>query len=81
MDIWTFIAKDNPTRADSFLDELEDRMQRLADEPLLGPAREDLGEGLRYFPYGAYLIFYRLRTGGIEIVRVLHGARRLEDLL
>ena len=28
-----------------------------------------------------YLIFYRLVTGGIEIVRVLHGARDIDRVL
>lgn len=56
-------------------------MERLAEEPLLGPARPDLGDRLRYMPHDRYLIFYVVRHDGIEIVRVLHGARRLEDLI
>jgi toxin ParE1/3/4 len=80
LDIWLYIARDNPPRADSFLDELDALMSRLADEPLLGPARYDLGDGIRYMPHGRYLIFYPQRKDGIEIIRVLHGARRVEDL-
>ncbi len=33
-----------------------------------------------YFPVGSYLILYREITGGVEIVRVVHGARDLPDL-
>jgi toxin ParE1/3/4 len=32
---------------------------------------------LRSFPIGNYLAFYRDIAGGIELVRVLHGARKL----
>lgn len=81
LEIWTYIARDNPPRADSFLDELEALMIRLSDAPSLGPARPDLGDDIRYMPHGRYLIFYKARTDGVEIVRVLHGARRLEDLV
>lgn len=31
--------------------------------------------GLRRFPVGAYMIFYRAMTFGIEISRVLHQSR------
>lgn len=40
-----------------------------------------IAPGLRSFPVGKYLIFYRLIDGGLEIVRVLHGARDIENLL
>lgn len=47
----------------------------------LGSApRPDLAEGLRYFVVGGYLVVYRQVAGGVEIVRVVHGARHLPDL-
>jgi plasmid stabilization system protein ParE len=36
--------------------------------------------GLRSLAFGNYLIFYRKTANGIEVVRVVHGARRLEAL-
>jgi toxin ParE1/3/4 len=42
--------------------------------------RDDLADGLRSIPFGAYLIFYRLYTDEIRIERVLHGARNLNAL-
>ncbi|MFM6138177.1 MAG: type II toxin-antitoxin system RelE/ParE family toxin [Cuspidothrix sp.] len=35
---------------------------------------------MRYFPVGNYLILYREIKDGIEIVRVVHGARHLPDV-
>lgn len=47
----------------------------------MGRARDELAEGLRSFPTGQYIIFYQPVPGGIEIVRVLHGARDLDAIL
>ncbi len=40
----------------------------------------ELLPGLLSFPFGRYMIFYLSIPGGIEIVRVLHGARDIERL-
>jgi plasmid stabilization system protein ParE len=45
-----------------------------------GGIRGELAAGLRSFPVGAYLIFYRQIEGGIQITRVLHGARDIASL-
>jgi toxin ParE1/3/4 len=42
-------------------------------------------EGVRVFPVGApferYLVFYELSHGQVEIARVLHGSRDIEEIL
>jgi toxin ParE1/3/4 len=75
------ILEDHPARALSFVDELLERCQLLADNPLIGRARPELRPGLRSFPHGDYLIFYRPAADGVTIVRVLHGARDARRLL
>jgi toxin ParE1/3/4 len=49
----------------------------LSAHPLSGRARDELARGLRSVPYSRYVIFYRPIKDGVEIVRVLHGARDL----
>ena len=39
-----------------------------------------MSQNLRSFPFGRYVIFYLALPGGIEIVRVLHGARDLDAI-
>jgi toxin ParE1/3/4 len=39
-----------------------------------------LAPGLQSFPFGRYIIFYRPVANAIEIVRVLHGARDIENI-
>ncbi len=46
----------------------------------MGRKREELAPLLRSFPVGNYVIFYRPASGGIQIIRVLHGARDVSKL-
>jgi toxin ParE1/3/4 len=74
------IAADNPDAAARWVDQLYERCHKIADHPGIGVARSDVRPGLRMLPFGAYLILYRALDEGVEIVRVLHGARRWETL-
>lgn len=47
----------------------------------MGSLREDLAAAsIRLFPHRPYLIAYRERGDGIEVLRVLHAARDLDSL-
>lgn len=82
IDIWLYIAAENPDAADRLLDRIERRTQLLATQPFAGPARDDLDSGVRQLVVGNYLMFYRVENDTILILRVLHGKRDLaaEDL-
>lgn len=75
MEIAAFIARDNPARARSFVDELEADCARLTTQPGLGAPRPELGDGVRMRPHGRYLIFYWADGDVVRIARVLHSAR------
>ncbi len=74
-EIWDYIAEDSEARADAFIETIDRKFKVLAGRPNMGRAREELAEGLRSFPVGRYVIFYRALSEGVEIVRVRHGAR------
>ena len=80
IDIWLYIAQDNPTAADDLLDTFEEKGRMLAEHPALGQERPDIAEGFRYLPVGRYLMLYRAIPGGIELVRVIHGMRLLSTI-
>ncbi len=62
--------------ADRLIDRLTDSFAMLARTPHAGRRREDVGEGVRSFPSGNYLIYYRKPTRGrVQILRVIHGRR------
>lgn len=78
IDIWRYIARDNPAAADRLLDTIERRWQQLAGHPSSGVARDDIAPGLRHLTAGRYLILYRVGRGRIEILRVLHDRRKID---
>ncbi len=80
IEIWSYIADDSVANADAFIDKLHDTLQALARQPGSGRHREELAPGIQSFPFGRYIIFYRAVAGAIEIVRVLHGARDIENI-
>jgi toxin ParE1/3/4 len=47
----------------------------------MGRTREELGPGLRSVLVQRYVLFYRVTTSGVEVLRILHGVRDLESLL
>ena len=80
-DIWLTIARDNPAAADRVIDDIEVAERRLAEYPELGRARDELLPGVRSWVAGAYLLFYRVETSALVVIRVLHGARDLAPAL
>lgn len=81
--IWDYIgiAKNNPNAARRQLEMLYDKFTLLASQPLLGQSCEKFGPGLRVFPAGSYVIFYRPIKRRIEVQRVLHGSRDIDGLM
>lgn len=80
--IGDYVAEDNPRRAVSFIHELLERCERLAETPdgfSLVPRYEHTG--VRRRPYGNCLIFYRVGENRIEILHILNGAQDFESIL
>ena len=75
--IWLYIARDNPEAADQFIDRLRVECGRLATAPHRGRLRPEFAIDLRSYRVGNYFIFYFPTKTGIEVARVLHGARDL----
>jgi toxin ParE1/3/4 len=75
IDIWLYIAEDQPVNADRFLERLQEIAQKLAEFTDLGVDRLELAPGIKSFPVDRYVLYYRPNDHGIELVRVLHGSR------
>jgi toxin ParE1/3/4 len=82
-DIAEYIARDNPARAATFVEELEATCRAVAAAPDIYPARPDLAPGLRMAVHGRYLVLFRELPGqnAVRVERVLHGARNLPRLI
>jgi toxin ParE1/3/4 len=80
--IGDYIARDNPTRARSFVRELLASCASLADMPLAFPLIPRYeGRGVRRRVHGNYLLLYRVEAGQVVVLHVLHGAGEYLPLL
>lgn len=83
-DSFLYIARDSLDSAIRFLVAVRADARQLAQMPGMGARREfaraDL-KGVRFWPVSGFrnfLIFYRPIEDGIEVLRVIHGARNIE---
>lgn len=60
-------------QSDSYLENLEEHFWMLTEQPLIGVERPDLLTDMRSLPIESHTLFYRARSGTVEIIRVLHG--------
>jgi len=72
---------DSPAATDKLIDRIVARCEALAAHPGLGPACREIAADARMLVVGDYLVLYRQIVSGVQIARVVHGARRLEGLL
>lgn len=81
-EIWDFLADENVGAADRTVEALEAAMIRLAKSPGLGHWREELADKRhRFWLAHSYLIVYRYEVKPLQIVRVLHAARDVQQIL
>ncbi len=78
-EIWYHIALDSLNYADRQIYSITNKFKMIVDFPEIGPARDDLKIGLRCYVVDQYTIYYRIFKEYIEITRVLHQARDIED--
>lgn len=77
-----YIAVSNPVAAHAWLEEMHETFRLLGSNPEMGQLlQNDRFEQLRAHSRGNYVIFYQPMTDGIEVLRVLHGARRHDRLI
>jgi toxin ParE1/3/4 len=78
--IWDFISEKNVGAAEQLIKEFGQKFNLLAENPNIGRRHDEIIIKLRSFPHKKYIIFYFESENGVEIYRVLHGARNIEDL-
>lgn len=78
--IFDYIAQDSVQHAEHFLRLFYEKFLLLQQMPETGTTRPDLALGIRAFPFRHYVIFYQITETGLDIVRILHGARDIPNL-
>jgi toxin ParE1/3/4 len=78
--IVVYVAEHNLVASQKLIKELMRKFDLLSENPKLGTLRNTYIVGMRSFPYKRYVIFYFPTENGIEIFRVIHDARDIDDL-
>ncbi len=81
-EIWDLIGiqRQNPAAANRCIDKLYEAFALLASQPLLGQLREDLGQNIRLFVVGWFVVLFRPTDYGIQVAQVVHSARDIDGL-
>lgn len=73
-DIWNYTADVwSERQADNYYEMLIASCRKIADNPeLFGQEYRKLREGIYGFKVNRHIVFYRILSDGIEVVRILH---------
>jgi toxin ParE1/3/4 len=80
-EIWFYFAQEDPIRADNVIEKLIADIERAAEFPAMGRERPEYGAGIRSFPFGVYMVFYRRTESGISVSRILHASRDIDSIM
>lgn len=75
-----YIGMDNPAAAEKLVETFDEKLHQAAGTPGIGRPRDEVAAGLRSLAVGNFLLLYQVIEDGIELVRVVHGARDLRRL-
>ena len=64
-------------QAIKYLTEIEEVFEKLVRNPEIGRTRNEIKKNLLSIPVGEHVVFYRISSDYIVIVRVLYGGRDL----
>lgn len=85
LDIWRFIAQDNPAAAERVGETILDACDFLADAAFAGRIRKELTPlPVRFWvvqPHSNYLMVYDAEKKPLQVIRILHSAQDLPSLL
>ena len=83
-EIFFYITADNPTAALAMTGKITDKIDTLAELPLIGkivPDNELAKQEYRMLIIDSYIAFYKVIDDQVVVYRVLHGMRDYPDLL
>jgi toxin ParE1/3/4 len=79
--MWLYGAQEHsPAAADRRLRAIDKACRRLMNWPRSGRARSEIARGLRSVSVAPHVVFYRVTSSAVEIVRVLHARRDVDAI-
>ena len=81
VEIGSHIGRDSPGRAAQFVARLKQQCEALQENFFRHPVHiGSENDSIRRAIYREYIIFYRVETNLVSILRIVHGARNLDVL-
>ena len=82
IDIWLYTANRwGEPQADKYLDELENSLQLIAEQPLICRERTEFEPPVRIHHHEHHMIIYLVMESGINVIRFLHKNMDVEKQL
>ncbi|MCY4283390.1 MAG: type II toxin-antitoxin system RelE/ParE family toxin [Gammaproteobacteria bacterium] len=80
IEIWLYTLNEwGEYQADKYLDDLEEAMRLLAEQPLICRERTELSPPVRIHHHVHHLIAYQVLEDGINVIRVLHESMDVDS--
>ena len=80
-EIWVYLAENSDSEtANKFLSAIKKKCETVSEFPEIGRVRHEYLVNLRSFPFGKYIIFYLPLEQGIEVLRIVHGSRDVQQV-
>jgi len=79
-EISNYFASRNIEAGERFVEQFAKKCKNIIEFPNIGRSYAEIAPGLRGVPVDGYIILYRVREAGVEIVRVVSGYQDLESL-
>jgi toxin ParE1/3/4 len=79
-EIFDYLDSQSTQAADRFAVKFEQSCELHAKHSQIGASSHEYAPNLRHFTVWNYAVFYRPIDDGIEVIRVIHGARDIPKL-
>ena len=82
IDIWYYSVETwGEKQAEKYLQDVEDKLNQIADNPRLEKHRPEIVLGYYSFPVQKHIIFYLISNSYIDIIGILHGKMDIDKNL
>jgi toxin ParE1/3/4 len=73
-EIWRFTAdRWDSVQADRYVLAIIGVLDAIGASPAIGQTCDEVREGYRRHPAGSHVVFYRIESDHVDVVRILHG--------
>ena len=80
--IWDFsVIRWGQDQAEKYVRDVQRDILFVAADPRCGRSAENVRAGYFKYPTGSHVLFYRLTSQGIDVVRILHSAMDFDQHL